>query len=204
MSAEERAEAAKREQEFDYKRTVALSDGVFAIAITLLVLSIEVPEPGPSQPDVWGVLTRQWRDVFSYAVSVAVIGLLWVRHHGFFRELLRIDGRLIGLNIAYLGLVAFLPFPTELVGDYAEVPAAVIVYAATVAVLAAVAALMRLHADRAGLLSEAARREPLWSLALVPAIFLTSIPIAFVSTTAAQTWWLALLLTRRVRRSTEA
>jgi uncharacterized membrane protein len=172
--------------------------------MTLLVLSIDVPEPGPSQPEVWTMLGTQWRDIVSYAISVAVIGLLWVRHHGFFGDLLRIDSRLIGLNIAYLGLVAFLPFPTELIGDYEEVPAAVVVYAATVAAVATVAALMRLHADRAGLLTEAARREPLWSLVLVPAIFLTSIPIAFVSTTAAQLWWLALLLTRRVRGSAEA
>ena len=198
------APETRAERVFDYDRTVAFSDGVFAIAITLLVLSIEVPEPGPGQPELGRLLVDQWRDVFSYGVSVAVIGLLWVRHHTFFRELSRIDGRLVALNIAYLGLVAFLPFPTELVGDYEGVPIAVMVYAATVTVLAAVAALMRLHADRAGLLTEEAHREPVWSLALVPGIFLTSIPIAFFSTIAAQLWWVTLLLSRRVRRSTEA
>ena len=196
--------SSRSEQRFHYNRTVAFSDGVFAIALTLLVLNIEVPEPGPSQPDVWGAMSDEWRHIFSYAVSVAVIGLLWMRHHAFFGELRRIDGRLTGLNIAYLGLVAFLPFPTELVGEYEEVPAAVVVYAATVALLAGVAALMRVYADAAGLLTEAARREPLWSLALVPAIFLTSIPIAFVSTIAAQAWWLALLVTHQVRISAQA
>ena len=112
LGREERAERA-----FDYDRTVALSDGVFAIAMTLLVLSIDVPEPGPSQPPVSELLGTQWRDILSYAISVALIGFLWMRHHTFFRELTRIDARLIGLNLCYLGLVAFLPFPTELVGD---------------------------------------------------------------------------------------
>jgi TMEM175 potassium channel family protein len=94
-----------------------------------------------------------------------VIGLLWVRHHGFFRELVRIDSRLIWLNIVYLGLVAFLPFPTELIGDNVDEPDAIVI---------------------------------------VPGIFLTSIPLAFVSTTAAQLWWVGLLLTRRVCGSAEA
>jgi Endosomal/lysosomal potassium channel TMEM175 len=92
-----------------------------------------------------------------------VIGLLWVRHHGFFRELVRIDSRLIWLNIVYLGLVAFLPFPTELIGDNVDEPDAIVIYATTVSILASVAALMRLYADRAGLLTAQARREPLWS-----------------------------------------
>jgi uncharacterized membrane protein len=204
VSARPQPPSSRSAGEFDYDRTVAFSDGVFAIAMTLLVLSIDVPEPGPHTPPPSQLLLEQWRDILSYAISVAVIGLLWVRHHGFFRELVRIDARLIWLNIVYLGMVAFLPFPTELVGDNVEEPDAIVIYATTVAVLAAVAALMRLHADRAGLLSAQARREPLWSLALVPGIFLTSIPIAFVSTIAAQLWWIGLLLTRRVRGSAEA
>jgi uncharacterized membrane protein len=200
----ERRREERAEQEFDYDRTVALSDGVFAIAITLLVLSIEIPDPGPDQPPVGELLGSQWREILSYAISVAVIGFLWMRHHTFFRELTRIDTRLIGLNVGYLGLIAFLPFPTELVGENVEEPDAVVLYAATIAVISAVAAGMRFHADRRGLLTEEARREPLWSLALVPAVFLTSIPIAFASTIAAQVWWVVLLLTHRVRTSSAA
>jgi uncharacterized membrane protein len=191
----------KAEREFDYDRTVALSDGVFAIAMTLLVLTIDEPGPGPSAGQH---LLEQWRDVLSYAISVGVIGVLWLRHHAFFREITRIDSRMSMLNLAYLGLVAFLPFPTELVGDNVEEPDSVIIYAVTVALVTGVAAAMRVYADRRGLLTEQARREPLWSLALVPMIFLTSIPIAFVSTFLAQVWWVGLLFTRLARRSTEA
>lgn len=191
-------------EEFDYDRTVALSDGVFAIALTLLVLSIEVPDLQPGGvARLWPLLTEQWREGLSYAVSVAVIGLLWTRHHAFFGELLRIDGRLTALNIGYLGLVAFLPFPTELLGIYEGHHTAVVVYAVTIALVAATAALMRVHAARAGLLTEAARREPLWSLALVPGVFLASVPLALLSPVIAQLSWL-VLLAARVRRSSAA
>lgn len=201
---EVRPSDAEREQEFDYDRTVALSDGVFAIALTLLVLSIEVPDLEPGGVARLGpLLTEQWREGLSYAVSVAVIGLLWMRHHAFFGELLRIDGRLTALNIGYLGLVAFLPFPTELLGIYEGHHTAVVVYAVTIALVAATAALMRVHAARAGLLTEAARREPLWSLALVPGVFLASVPLALLSPVVAQLSWL-VLLAARVRRSSAA
>jgi uncharacterized membrane protein len=194
----------KAEREFDYDRTVALSDGVFAIALTLLVLSIDAPEPGPNVPPSGELLLSQWRDILSYAISVGVIGLLWLRHHTFFRQLTRIDIRLSELNLAYLGLVAFLPFPTELVGDNVEEPDAVIIYSLTVGLITGVAGIMRVYADRHGMLTAEAHREPLWRLVLVPAVFVTSIPIALVSPLAAQLWWIGLLLTRLARRSTEA
>jgi uncharacterized membrane protein len=200
--AERPGPSTENEQQFNYDRTVALSDGVFAIALTLLVLNIEVGEPGRGA-GVWPLLTEQWREGLSYAVSVAVIGLLWMRHHAFFGELLRIDGRLTALNIGYLGLVAFLPFPTELLGTYEGDHTAVVVYAVVIALVAATAALMRLHAERAGLLTDAARREPLWSLALVPGVFLVSVPLALLSPVIAQLSWL-VLLAARVRRSAAA
>lgn len=194
----------RAEREFDYDRTVALSDGVFAIALTLLVLSIEAPEPGPGVPPPGQLLLDQWHDILAYGISVGVIGLMWLRHHAFFRRLTLIDVRLSGLNLAYLGLIAFLPFPTALMGDNVEQPGAIVVYAVTVAVITGVGGYMRVYADRHRLLRPEAFRDPLWTLVLIPAVFLTSIPIAFVNTFAAQAWWVLLLLTRLVRRSTDA
>ena len=78
-----------------------------------------------------------------------------------------------------------------------------VVYAVTIALVVATAALMRVHADRAGLLSDAARREPMWSLALVPGVFLASVPLALLSPVIAQLSWL-VLLAARVRRSAAA
>src|SRR5213592_3140723 len=102
------------ERRFDYDRTVALSDGVFAIALTLLVLNIGAPVLGPGHEGVLGQrLLDHGEEYFSYAVGFAVIGLLWTRHHSFYRGVDHIDTRLTVLNLVYLGLIAFLPYPTR-------------------------------------------------------------------------------------------
>jgi uncharacterized membrane protein len=190
------------ERAFDYARTVALSDGVFAIALTLLVLNITVPALASDQHNQLGhKLLDRHSELVSYGVSFAVIALLWVRHHVMFRGLSRIDTRLTVLNLAYLGLVAFLPYPTRVLGLYGDEPAAVILYSATVALITTLAALTRIHAARAQLLTAEGRRElgrrEHWLAA--PAVFAISIPIAFASTTIAQLSWLLLLVHGRLR-----
>ena len=94
------------ERSFDYDRTVALSDGVFAIALTLLVLNIGIP--GKPHGTLGSHLLDHDTEFESYALSFAVIALLWVRHHALFRAIVRIDGRITLLNLAYLAFVAFL------------------------------------------------------------------------------------------------
>jgi uncharacterized membrane protein len=185
------------ERAFDYSRTVALSDGVFAIALTLLVLNISVPELTSSQHSVLGKRLLDHRDEFiSYAISFAVISVFWIRHHVFFRRLERIDTRLAVLNLAYLAFVAFVPYPTRLVGLYGDEPASVVLYASTLGIIAMLAGASRVHAQHAKLLSpagvrELARREH-WAVA--PAIFLASIPVAFLSPSGAELMWLLVLL----------
>ena len=192
-------EESLAERAFDYDRTVALSDGVFAIALTLLVLSLTVPILRHGHTDLLGSkLLHREQEFVSYAISFAVISFLWVRHHQFFRGLQRIDGRITALNLAYLAFVAFLPFPTHVLGLYGDQPASAILYAVTVAILSSITAIERVYAQRAGLLSpsgaRAMGRREHW--AVPPAVFIASIPIAFVSTTAAQLFWLVLLLPR--------
>jgi uncharacterized membrane protein len=192
------------ERRFDYDRTVALSDGVFAIALTLLVLNISAPTLGPGHEGVLGSRLLDHGDEYlSYALGFAVIGLLWVRHHTFYRGVDEIDTALTAINLVYLGLVAFLPFPTRILGLYGSQPAAIILYATTVTIVSIVARINVVHAIRAGLLSDAGlrevrRREP-WLI--VPSVFLISIPISFVSTSAAlYCWALLFILPRAYRR----
>jgi TMEM175 potassium channel family protein len=188
------------ERGFDYARTVALSDGVFAIALTLLVLGISFPELASGHH---GEIGRQLLDrrgeLASYVLSFAVIALLWVRHHAFMRGLEVIDTPITVLNLAYLGFVAFLPYPTHVLGAYGDETASVVLYATTCGIVASIGALMRIHAQRAHLLSQlgtavVARREH-W--AITPAVFFGSIPVAFASPTAAKFCWLLLLVGRR-------
>jgi uncharacterized membrane protein len=185
------------ERGFDYARTVALSDGVFAIALTLLVLNISFPELAKGHHGQIGsqLLSRRG-ELGSYALSFAVIAFLWTRHHSFMRGLEVIDARLTVLNLAYLGFIAFLPYPTRVLGVYGAEPAGVVLYASTNVILASIGALMRIHAQRAHLLSPqgvafVAHREH-W--AITPGVFLLSIPVAFASPTAAKFCWLLLLL----------
>jgi uncharacterized membrane protein len=188
-------ESAK-ERAFDYDRTVALSDGVFAIALTLLVLSLTVPHLRSLHTGVLGNrLVHKNGEYLSYAISFAVIGLLWVRHHLLFRTLRRIDGRVTALNLTYLAFVAFLPFPTRILGIYGQLIAAVVLYALTIAILGVLAGLMRLHVRQAGLVDpdRAAELRAPTAWVIAPAVFLASIPIAFVNTTLAKLFWLLVL-----------
>jgi uncharacterized membrane protein len=191
------------ERRFDYDRTVALSDGVFAIALTLLVLNISAPELGSGHEGVLGSrLLDHGQEYFSYALGFGVIGLLWVRHHTFYRGVDEIDTPQTVINLVYLGLVAFLPFPTRILGLYGSQPAAVILYATTLTIVSIVARINVVHAMRAGLLSDIGRRElrRRESWVIVPAVFLISIPISFWSTSAALYSWALLFLVPAVHR----
>ena len=98
------------------RRLEAFSDGVFAIAITLLVLEIPVPKAG--QRGLWDALLAQWPSFVSYLVSFSVIGIIWVNHHGVLDHLARADRGVLFLNLLFLLGVAFIPFPTERLAEH--------------------------------------------------------------------------------------
>lgn len=97
-------------------RVEAFSDGVFAIAITLLILDIKVPTHAGTS--LWSVLGTQWPSYFAYVVSFLVIGIMWVNHHTVFGYIVRVDRTLLFLNLLLLMGVAALPWPTALLADY--------------------------------------------------------------------------------------
>ncbi len=186
---------------FDYDRTVALSDGVFAIALTLLVLTISFPElhGEAARRDLGAQLQDRFPQLLSYLLSFAVLAFLWLRHHAFFRNIIRIDTQLALLNLAYLAAVAFLPYPTRLLGGYGDQSVSVVIYALTILVILFASGLMRLRVQQARLLKPDAQLDAWYRWAVAPAVFLISIPIAmFVSPAAAEWSWLLLLLTGRV------
>jgi uncharacterized membrane protein len=97
-------------------RMEALSDGVFAIAITLLVLELGVP--AGSEEDLLGALAGQWPSYLAYVVSFATIGAVWLAHSVITEYVDRATAGLIRLNLLLLLVVALLPFPTRLLADY--------------------------------------------------------------------------------------
>jgi uncharacterized membrane protein len=96
-------------------RTEAFSDGVFAIAITLLVLDINVPEA--DLDDLWHGIVDQWPAYLGYTTSFLTIGAIWLAHHGIFRRLAQIGPTVMRLNLLLLMTVSFLPFPTRLMAE---------------------------------------------------------------------------------------
>ena len=91
-------------------RLEAFSDVVFAVAITLLVLEIDVP----GGENLWHELKEQWPSFAAFAVSFWVIGIIWVNHHGVIDHLRRADRGVLYLNLLVLMTVVFIPFSTEL------------------------------------------------------------------------------------------
>jgi uncharacterized membrane protein len=97
-------------------RVEAFSDGVLAIAITLLILEISVPHVRGSE--LGHALRHQWPSYAAYVVSFLTIGIMWVNHHALFAGLRSVDRNLLFLNLVLLMAIAFLPFPTALLAAY--------------------------------------------------------------------------------------
>jgi uncharacterized membrane protein len=123
------------------ERLEAFSDGVFAIAITLLVLEIRVPpEADLATPErLLADLGALWPSYLGYALSFVTIGIIWANHHNLFRLVGRVSHALILANLLLLLVVGFVPFPTALLAATLGTPSGqigVLVYAATFAGLA--------------------------------------------------------------------
>jgi uncharacterized membrane protein len=180
----------------EFARVLAFSDGLFAIAMTLLVVAIGVPalSDAESVDELADALNDKSSELISFVLSFAVIGRYWLAHHQFFSRLGWIDGGMIAINLVYLASIAFLPFPTDLLGTYFENPLAVSIYAVSVAIVSGLEVVLLRHAQRREMLLERLPDEIYrWAVfeSTTPvAFFLASVPIAFVSTTAAVACWL--------------
>jgi len=182
-------------------RTEAFSDGVFAIAITLLIIEVRTPDSAPGE--LARDLANQWPSYAAYVVSFVIIGIIWVNHHDIFGRILTVDRPLLFLNLVLLLTVAFLPFPTALLGDYirrgdnAHIAAAVYSLNMTLIGLSFIAIwtyLVRapsLLAPEVG--AEGARRARR-AAAIGPVLYALSIPLAFVSPVACLVVYAALAL----------
>jgi uncharacterized membrane protein len=180
----------------EFSRVLSFSDGLFAIAATLLVVGIAVPTVGDAESvgDLADALNDQSEEFVSFAISFAVIGRYWVAHHQMFSLMRAFDRGFVSLNLIYLGFIAFVPFPTALLGEYFSNPLAVSVYAAAVAIVSGFEVLLLRHARRAGLL---AREMPddiyRWgtTASTIPVgLFAISIPVAFIGSGWAVGIWL--------------
>ena len=183
----------RRENEIEFSRIVAFSDGVFAIAITLLVLNLGI-ESGVPGDRLWHEVWELHEDFVAFAISFAVIGRFWILHHRFFSQVEAFDSRLIRLNILYLGTIVLIPFSSQLLGEYGGEAAAVVVYAVNLAACVVVGFWMNAYAHNAGLttIDATAHHENRIRAIYISAVFLAAIPLAFVAPNYAPLLWLAL------------
>jgi uncharacterized membrane protein len=132
----------------------AFSDGVFAIAITLLVLDLAVPETGSG---VGHALLDQWPLYTAYLVSFASVGAVWIAHSTITNHLERVDSVLLRLNLLLLFFVSVLPFPTkmlaEFMGDFGPERIAVTIYGLNLLAMSAMTSVVWRHAVSEGMLS---------------------------------------------------
>ena len=144
-------------------RLETFADGVFAIAATLLILIVEVPElDGHSLAHE---LVRLWPAYVGYAVSFLTIGIIWVNHHTVLRQIRGVDRIFLFINVFFLLCIAFIPFPTRLLATYVRTDdgrAAAVVYGITLTTTAIFFNLMWRYAIGGGgrlLRADADRRE---------------------------------------------
>ena len=113
----------------DKSRFEAFSDGVFAFAITLLVLGIVLPPLRyPTDAQLSSALFGLWPNVVAYVLSFAVIGIMWQNHHALFRMIARVDRMTVFLNLLLLAATVFIPFATSTLGTYPTMRASTFLY----------------------------------------------------------------------------
>ena len=118
-------------------RIESYSDGVFAIAATLLVLEIHIPVLTRHTPGAfWHALIILWPQFLAYVTSFLVIGIYWLNHHSVFEYLARVDRPIVWRNLILLLMISFIPFPTAVITVYGDMAAAVTFYGVTLTVIA--------------------------------------------------------------------
>jgi uncharacterized membrane protein len=174
-------------ESFEFERVAFFCDAVYAISLTLLVTSLDVPDivRRTEASDLWTALGDIRSRIITFFVSFVVIGNFWLAHHRFVSTLRAMSRPLIYVTLLYLGFVAFLPFPSAVLGAYSDNPVGVSFYAVSIALVSGLEGVTFWVAWRQSLLRRPLSRPAFrWSMmaTLAPvAMFLLSIPIAFIS-----------------------
>ncbi|MFD0425255.1 TMEM175 family protein [Streptomyces parvus] len=190
--------AAEKADEKSADRLTTLSDGIFAIAMTLLVLDLHV-EPGLDKDEFTDAVRQAVPDLGAYALSFTILAGFWRDHRLIVRLVPRFEGVALRFALMWLGAIALVPFPTALLSEYAARPLTVAVYASMVAVTNLLELAMFLTGRRATEhATEASRgdvgRAVTADLASTAALFAATVPLAYLVSPVAAMWcWLALV-----------
>ncbi len=200
----------------DIERTVYFSDAVFAIAITLLALDLQVPRvpENLAAVELPIALLELWPKFVGFLISFWIIASYWLAHHRIFHRIGAYDRGMLLINLLFLMWVVLLPFSSSLIGEYEHSRLASIIYAAHNIAASSTLSWLWWYASKDGRLvkpnldARQVRYHKLRALFL-PSIFLSSIGLSFVSVELARLSWLLAfvatpILRRRARRSPSA
>ena len=148
----EQKEIPDLERGTDLSRIVAFTDGVFAIAITLIVLQLDVPARITTGSELWQQVFRdQGVDFIAFLISFAVIGRYWVLNHQLMRMIGAFDRRMLGLLLFYLLFIVLIPFSSELLGEHGDLKLSLAVYIVNLVLVNFSTTLLMLHVRSADL-----------------------------------------------------
>ncbi len=178
-------------------RLEAFSDGVFAIAITLLILDLQVPSV---HGGLAHALAHEWPEYASFVTSFAVVGIIWTNHHAAFEHIARVNRPLLFLNLALLMTVAIIPFPTALLAHYLaaghDEHVAAAVYSGSMTAMGLAFGALWTYVMRSGLLMSPLSERELTALqrsfVIGGPLYAVSIGVAFVSAPACLAMYAAI------------
>lgn len=198
-STPEGKENASVDDHVGLERLIFFSDAVFAIAITLLALDIRLPAGvgALSNAQLLDQLLGGWRKYLAFVISFLAIGTFWVAHHRRFRFIKRYDRGLLMLNLLFLMVIAFVPFPTSVISESGN-RTATIFYALTMTLAGLMLTAIWWYASRRNRLTDtqldAPQRRRQWvGLLLTVALFVLSIGLAFLNEDLARLSWLLVV-----------
>jgi len=181
------------------ERLLTLSDGVVAIALTLLVLQLKVPhiEHADSASDLASSLSQMGSSLTSYLVSFYVIAQFWLAHHRTFRQVAGHDEGLAWWNFFFLFTISVMPFTSELLGTYADNPVAVDIFALNLLLASLSTQMVLVFARRKGLIVPGTPRAHVLvarfrGLALM-AVVAVSMAVAWVNPSLAKFMWILMI-----------
>jgi uncharacterized membrane protein len=193
--AGKKAEYELSDNWFTTERIIGFSDSLFAFAITLLALNIDLPESLPAGQLI-ASLMGLGPHIFHYAISFFVVGSFWIQHHNIFRHIRKYDRTLMWLNLLFLMLITFAPFLTDMMSDYAGYPVPVIIYSIYLGTCSLMLLILWLHASHEKRLLHPQMPENTISsirfraIAVVIIFFLSAV-LAFYDPFLAQLSWLS-------------
>jgi len=189
-----------RRQGYSLDRTLAISDGVFAFAVTLLVLDLIVPtlSSGASSIDLWNALSGEYISFLSFIFSFLIAGIWWNGHLRNFEHIRSSDSTLRWLNLLFLLWIALLPFFTKILSQYNNLQLGIVLYAVDQTSAGVFLTLTWLYASRNHRLidknmKKSAIRFSTLRNAIAPTFFIGSMGISFLSPTIAILSWYVMV-----------